>query len=219
MILVFSGTDGAGKSTQIERLKTVLTDRGLVIKYLWSRGGYTPIFSMIKSFLRLLLRKKMPKQGVGDKRKKIIEKKSVSKVWLTVSIIDLMLLYGIYVRWQNLFGRVVICDRYIGDTLIDFKRNFPSSFDEHGFLWKLLNKVSPNPDHSFLLYVPVKTSQRRSLEKNEPFPDSKETLEFRLKFYLDNNFFPPENYKVICCETGIEEIHQEILKEVAIKLQ
>ena len=48
MIVSFSGCDGAGKSTQINQLIKSLRLNGYKVKYIWSRGGYTPTFSIAK---------------------------------------------------------------------------------------------------------------------------------------------------------------------------
>lgn len=214
MIIVFSGTDGAGKSTQIERLSHFYENKNKKTIHLWSRGGYTPLFSAAKSLARKLLKKKLPQQGQSQSRDNLLQKGSVSRLWLTIAIIDLCLLYGIFVRFQSLLGRVVICDRYIDDTQLDFTQNFKGSFKPEGLLWRFAKAISPTPKKSFLLYVPVTTSQYRSKLKNEPFPDSPEVLEFRLKNYLDDALFPDKTYQKINCEEDIDTIHQLILTSI-----
>ena len=128
MIIVFSGTDGSGKSTQIEMISNYLESNQYKIKVVWGRGGYTPLFSSLKKILRVLLTKKIPQAGISQSRDKMLKRKSISKTWLTIAILDLFLFYGLYVRILSLFGFVVICDRYIEDTEIDFRRNFPNDF-------------------------------------------------------------------------------------------
>ena len=124
------------------------------------------------------------------------------------------MLYGIYVRFLSVIGKVVICDRYVQDTYLDFKNNFPSCFKPNSILWKLLNYFIPEPNVSFLLFVPVKVSQERSLLKNEPFPDSEETLSFRLKHYMDESLFPQSIYTRVDCQNSIKEIHQQIIENL-----
>ena len=210
-IIVFSGTDGSGKSSQIELLKRFFENQGCKVQVIWARGGYTPLFSFLKKILRILLAKKIPKAGENHSRSKMLKKKSISSTWLTIAILDLFLFYGVYVRVLSFLNFIVICDRYIEDTEIDFNRNFPGIFNSESLLWKLLIWSLPTPRQSFLLYVPVDVSLIRSKMKGEPFPDTPETLAFRLKAYLDESIFPSDKYHKIDCQKPIESINSEIV--------
>lgn len=197
MLIVFSGTDGAGKSTQINTLTQALERSGYRTRYLWARGGYTPLMLKAKTLLLSLLGRHGNSQGFDkarseqyvDRRANMMSRPVVARVWLVIAIIDLIMLYGIYVRLLSLFGHVIICDRYVGDTRIDFERNFPGQFRRSGLLWRLLGEFAPNPDLYFVLTVPVELSQERSRLKNEPFPDDAETLAFRYREYRESPEF------------------------------
>ena len=117
-------------------------------------------------------------------------------------------------RILKLFKRVIICDRYIQDTLLDFNQNFSGVFNEQMFLWKLLLFVCPSPSLHFLLYVPVEVSMHRSKLKNEPFPDSKEVLEFRLNKYLDESLFSPLFIYKINCQGSIDDVFKTIISKI-----
>jgi thymidylate kinase len=184
MLIVFSGLDGAGKSTQIAHLIEYLSQNGHRPQYFWSRGGYTPIFSILKGSLRKLSSgRALPPPGHSSGRTKAFSRPLVRKLWLTIAILDLMLMYGICLRLIQLLGRVVICDRYLWDTLIDFRLNFPEESMETWLVWRMLVQVTPVPDVAFLLLTPVQESVRRSKLKFEPFPDAPEVLARRLDMY------------------------------------
>ena len=51
-VLVFSGLDCAGKSTQIDILEKTYSELGGKIFCFWSRGGYTPGFQFLKDCIR-----------------------------------------------------------------------------------------------------------------------------------------------------------------------
>jgi dTMP kinase len=182
-LIAFSGIDGAGKSTQIDLLFRSLRERGKRPVYLWTRGGYTGPFNALKTLLRRIIGRKLPPSGRNDKRDKAFKKKWVQNLWLILAMLDLMLVYGIYVRISRFFGRVVIADRYLWDTWIDFRLNFPDVDIDQWILWKILVWISPKPDAAFLLLIPVEECLHRSKLKNEPFPDSEDVLQRRLIFY------------------------------------
>ncbi len=218
MIVTFSGMDGAGKTTQINKLICKIENHNKHVSYIWARGGYTPGFELLKKIIRKVFGKSVPKSGYSIDRKKIISKPFVSWIWLNIAILDMAILYGIIVRLKLLFGYTVICDRYIHDTALDFKLNFPNMNFENMFVWKLLNFVACRPDKSFLFLIPVEISMQRSLQKDEPFPDSKEILQSRLKSYNDNNLFCQDKYFVIDGTKNIEEVESIINKVIGMNI-
>ena len=214
MLIALSGTDGAGKSTQIEALNAWLVETGLRPKLLWARGGYTPIFQVLKRLLRGISGRRLPSAGRSGQRQQAMGRPRVARLWLRIAVIDLMLFWGAYLRLQQLLGRVVICDRYIDDTRLDFRRNFPTVAFEKMWLWRMLERVVPTPDAAFLLWVPVEVSMRRSKEKGEPFPDDEDTLTWRLEAYMDDSLFSPEQYVRLDGRRAVSEISEEIIGRI-----
>ena len=218
MIIVFSGLDGAGKSTQIEMLRKRLSYAGCSSKILWARGGYTPCFELAKKLLRKITGKKLAPQGASEVREAQMSKPLVQKLWLFVAIADLILFWAMYMRALRMLGYFIICDRYIDDTLLDFRRNFPKSNFERSILWRLLTYLIPSADVSFLFWVPVSVSQERSLKKREPFPDDRETLEWRQNAYMDKVIFSSENYLRIDGQMPIDKIEEIISSNITLNL-
>ena len=110
---------------------------------------------------------------------------------------------------------MVICDRYVFDTQIDFKLNFPKENIDKWLLWNILLMFSKQPKKHFVITIPVKESRRRSALKYEPFPDSKEVLDLRLKDYLAFVSEKPFAIHISGIE-NIDEIHKFIKQEVSI---
>ncbi len=184
-LIVFSGLDGAGKSTQIEILVDYLCSKGRLPKFIWTRGGYTSLFNGLKNLLRKLMGGRVPPPGRNEKRERVIRSKRVQKFWLIIALLDLLRVYAFQIRFWLWFGKIVICDRYLIDTLIDFKINFTNQNVERWSLYKLLLWTSPRPDISFLMLIPVEEAIKRSGQKDEPFPDSPEILAKRLGMYKE----------------------------------
>ncbi len=185
LLVTFSGLDGAGKTTQIELLRSRLEREGRPTRYLWSRGGYTPGFEALKAFARRLLKRKLPPPGDNPDRTRALESGGVRRVWLLIALLDLILLYGVAVRWWRWRGEVVVCDRYLWDTLVDFRQNFPGDAVERSFLWRTLTRVAPRPDLAVLLVVPTDVSVRRAEEKDDPFPAPPPVVAWRREQYLE----------------------------------
>jgi thymidylate kinase len=204
VIIVFSGVDCSGKSTQINILKDRVAQKKLSVYSIWSRGGYTARFEKIKKVLRFILGKKSIPSGRSKKRDKVMSNPRIVRLWLIIAMFDLFFLYAITLRFKSFNGNVVICDRYLGDTFIDFSLNFPSINFEKMWLWKLLLVSLPKPDVGFLFTLPAEESISRSKLKNEPFPDSKEVLEYRLKMYEASMLFNGENWSKI---NGLDSIN------------
>ena len=84
-----------------------------------------------------------------------------------------------------MFGYTVIADRYLWDTYIDYKLKLPKENFDRNILWKILVYLSPRPDLSLLLTVPVQESLRRSILKKEPFSENLNQRKKRLDLYKD----------------------------------
>jgi thymidylate kinase len=182
-LIVFGGLDGAGKSTQIDLLRARLARAGLRPALVWVRGGYTPLFTRAKALARRLGGRRVPPAGRGAARTRALARPWLRRAWLVLALVDLLLLLAVRVRLLRWRGRVVLCDRYLADTRVDFRLNFPGEAVERWVLWRLVERLAPRPDAAFLLLVPVAESERRSQAKREPFPDPAPVLVQRLAQY------------------------------------
>lgn len=218
MLVTFSGCDGSGKSTQIFKLLKLLQSKGFKAKWVWGRGGYTPFFTALKFIVLWIFGKNRktsktypnPERNYLDRRKSLLQNKLIARVWLTCSIMDLFLYYACYVRTMSKLGIIVICDRYIADTKIDFENNFSEQFNANGFLWRLLEITCPKPTMSIVMTISVAHSIERSHLKLEPFPDDEKTLEFRLSCYNSWPEFTTPGIVRIDGSQPVNDIHKKI---------
>lgn len=218
MQIIFSGLDGAGKSTQIKELQKWLLNSGLKSSVFWARGGYTPLFLALKRLIRFSLKSQTTNPGHFAHRERVFGNPFLVRLWMQIAILDLILFWCVYLRFNKLFCRVLICDRYIDDTRLDFKRNFPAVAFEKMWFWRLLEVSLPVPDAAFLLLVPVEESLRRSRGKGDLFADDQKTLNWRLDAYLDNSLFPPNRYVRLDGRRTVSELTAEIVVKVGARL-
>jgi thymidylate kinase len=182
-IIVFSGIDSAGKSTQIDILKKEFISKKTRYKIIWSRGGYTSLFEFMKKLVRLFFGKKLPKPGRNTERQEMFNKKSVSKLWYVLAMLDLIRLYAFTFRLYRFLGITIIADRYLWDTYVDFNISLGNINLSKSILWKIAVLLSPKPRKSILLYVSPEVSFQRSVDKNEPHFDELSVRENRIRYY------------------------------------
>lgn len=185
-VIIFSGLDCSGKSTQISVLNKSLIELGIKTVVFWSRGGYTPNIQRCKNLLRILFKSLLPPVGNSPRRDKLLYKTSfIKKLWINLAIIDLLFYYSFFLRYKKLCKYTIICDRFIFDTQLDFQIAFPDYKIEKNVFWNLLKKIAIKYDFYFISVVPVSLAIERSKNKFEPYPDSPDVLEIRKDEYLD----------------------------------
>jgi thymidylate kinase len=149
VVISFSGIDGAGKSTQIERLHSSLLQSGLSVARLafWDNVVFLPRFRAGVS--HKVLRGEL---GVGAPGKPVRRNdKNARKWYLTLArspfyLLDVLNLRRVVARARNSNADVVIFDRYIYDQLANVSGNFV------GRLYtRTLLALAPKPDIAYLL--------------------------------------------------------------------
>jgi len=208
-LVVFSGVDGAGKSTQIQALvgRLRLSNRRPIV--IWSRVGYTACINRIKRSIRQWGPKGMiPVAGPSPERDAALSKSWTRRGWLFVALLDLFWLYAVRVRIARWFGHTVICDRYLVDSELDCRLNFPAESVSEWWMWRMLKRCSPVPDARIMLLVPVEVSRQRSAEKEEPFPDTVDRLVDRHRFY--QQFIDDDRWHCLDGQLGMSELADDI---------
>jgi len=183
LVIIFSGLDCSGKSTQIDLLDNKLSKNNEKSLVFWSRGGYTSGFQKLKDILRYFIGKILPRSGKSAERDRAFSNSFIRRIWISIAILDLIFFYSIYLRFKYFLNFNIICDRYLMDTNIDFKLAYPNDKTDNWLLWRLLKYTAIKPDFHFVSTIPVSDSIIRSKFKFEPFPDSPETLDKRLDLY------------------------------------
>jgi thymidylate kinase len=189
-VIALSGVDCAGKSTQRDLLLGHLCALGHEPRTLWTRAGYTPGLETLKRALGFLRgRGKAPRQGISDRPGRYPRRAANlghplrRRLWLTAALLDLLWTYGLRIRSWRARGRVVLCDRYLLDCLVDLRVNFPDDRVEERWLCRLLRRVSVRPDAAFCLLVPPGETLARARAKARFHWETPEDLEARWRAY------------------------------------
>ena len=211
MLITVSGIDGSGKSTQLELVRKYYENKGKTVLCLWTRGGSTPGINAIKSIIRRVAGKKIPPPGNSKKRDEMLNTAWVQRAWLSLAILDLIRIYCISIRWWIFRRKVVICDRYLWDTQIDFEIMFPLINIENWILWKILVRLTPVPDKAVLLMIPSKLSADRCAKKYDPFPDTPERRILRYDLYASAKRH--EYWQVVDATRSIKSVFHDIVND------
>jgi thymidylate kinase len=210
--VVFCGVDGAGKSTQIERLAAHLRQAGWVPAIFWSRIGYTPGMQGAKDLLRWLLGRRAIPSGESAGRSAVLHRPWIRRWWIRLAILDLLWRFTVVARWHTWQGHPVIFDRYLDDSRIDIQVHFTHEDVTKYWLWKLLAWLAPKPTAEFLLLVPLDIYLERSEAKNEPFPMTAERFAVRYQLYAAEATNP--KWHVLDGQLPINVLAREILDVV-----
>lgn len=178
----FSGIDSSGKTTQIELLIKYCKENNIDVYKRWSKGRATPGVLWLKEVFR---------KDKGMERVEMLEYREAN--WnnpkkkfllLVASILDLWWFWGIYYRILNRKHEVFICDRYIWDTYIDFKTEFPEYDVDRWLIWKIAVTLAPKPKHSLMFFITAEESFRRDNEKGDQDRDELDQKKQKVEKYM-----------------------------------
>lgn len=207
-LVCFIGQDGTGKTTHAKYVWKELEqiDKKTKVKYMWSRGfGYSfqPFLLVIR---RLLLGSRSPRMHYGSyvsRRASLLKREPMKSMWAYIMIID-HLLHLARVRLALCLGYIVICDRWINDTLIDVKCDLGKPLDK--FLEGKLERLVPKPKMTFIMDTETSELAKRRPEINHNL------IEYKRASYL--NYSNRECFKVINTNDDLERNRQMILSTI-----
>lgn len=211
-LLCFTGIDGAGKTTLSKRLIKILNEKGFKCEYVYARLNPFILRPFILMGDQLFLRGKNVSKNYpaycGTKREAINRHPFLSTIYQRILLLDYFLQIFVTVKLPVIFGRNIVCDRYVYDTVItDLAVDMNYSRDQVLDLINSLLRFFPKPDVTFLTDIPEEIAYSR---KNDV--PSIEYLKERRGVYLSIG----KEYGMVVLDGSrtLEELQHEIEKEL-----
>ena len=166
IFICFTGMDGAGKTTLAKFLIDDLHDRGIKSRYVYNR--YVPIILrpiMLIGKLLFLRDKDFYKDYTeysNTKRTASRRHSVLARLYQRLLLFDYFFQILFKIKLPLLFGKNIVCDRYIYDTIVtDLSVDFNySEEDVQKSLYKILSWF-PTPNITFLVDLPEKIAYQR----------------------------------------------------------
>ncbi|HEX6287616.1 MAG TPA: hypothetical protein VFZ66_00420 [Herpetosiphonaceae bacterium] len=129
MLICFNGIDGSGKSLQAHQLVDRLNASGYPAVYVWS-GGTGPLTRLLARVSKSLLRRRAsavpatsetstPYRAYLSFTQRVFKRRLVRTAWLHLSLLEHMAEIWTTIVPHLIGGRIVVCDRYIYDRLVN----------------------------------------------------------------------------------------------------
>ncbi|HEY0735629.1 MAG TPA: hypothetical protein VGD69_12035 [Herpetosiphonaceae bacterium] len=179
MLICFNGIDGSGKSLQAHKLIEELTAAGYPAVYVWS-GGNAPLTKPLARLSKSILRRRRStgaaqaeapqptSQETSEYRsylsftQGIFKRPWVRWLWLQVSMLEHMGEIWTKIVPHLLAGKIVVCDRYIYDRLVNIAvlcNTAPEQLRRQ--LWLARLYWVPRPNKWFFIDVPADVAWSR----------------------------------------------------------
>lgn len=167
-LICLTGVDGSGKSTHAKSLAKFLANKGYPCKYVW--GASRPVFSyFFFAFTRVFGFWKKTKKDtytdpLEDADRRVV--KILGAVWRQFLFIDFQIRTFFRIRYPLLLGKIVVCDRYFYDMLMDLSVTGKSSVR----FVTVISHTLPVPVIGFLLDAPDSVINDRRAFLSEELP-------------------------------------------------
>ena len=184
VIICFIGIDGAGKTTLSRLISELLNKKGKNTRYVHLRFD-SFIFKILIKLKRVIIVRNLNPSIVEDYYKGLRIKSVVLPSKIVSLIYKWFILFDYYIQVLIKLlpyirsDYIIVCDRYIHDTIVDLTIELKLSRKEALKLLNLSFKFIPKPDKLFIIDVP----ERTALARKNDIP-SLQYLTLRRRLYL-----------------------------------
>jgi len=180
-MVVFSGTDGSGKTTLANRLVQELMDMGIRTEYVWCRHESGTVRAFVKTARFLGGDKRgasTPASGYGIFKGRMFAKPAIGHLYRIFVMMDYLIEVKSRIIRRLRRVDVLVVDRYVMDVAADVTVECNLEEDRSLAYLRTLQKLVPRAGVSFLVTVPTAIS----LERKDDIP-SREYVERRLSAF------------------------------------
>jgi len=165
MLISISGVDGSGKSTYAEILYNTLEFCELRTRIVWSRVGSSFFLKPFSMAAKIFHNSRRGGQQTGrdenyieaDQRRKDLFGNSslLRQIGLLLLLSEMIWQYFFRITLPLFFKKVVICDRYFYDTIVDISVRYGVDLEslEGKLFAKILSVLTPKPDIAYILII------------------------------------------------------------------
>lgn len=164
--ICFIGIDGSGKTTLARELVKMMRERGIQYKYVY--GMLKPF--ILKPFMSIGRKFFLRGQNIFNnyteysiaKREALKRKPFLTSIYRNILLVDYFLQIIFKIKMPLMFGKNIVCDRYVYDTVINYiSTDMSYSNSETEELIKKYSYIAPKPDIVFLIDLPEKIAYQR----------------------------------------------------------
>ncbi len=213
-LISFSGIDGSGKTSYAKALEKAFQACCIETCYYWNKIGNPKMYRLFSSVGKVLFRqdnsfKNIQNWSIKDKIDFFAKKSLIRYLWMYLNMITLWIEYLFKVKLPLLLRKVVICDRYIYDALVDIDTFSPLSNKDINkvAITKIFRILSPKPNIFFLCNTPPEVAVKR-----ERYPEAIQSIDvLNRKIRLYNQLSQKTNFVQIDSLYELPKIKSQIV--------
>lgn len=170
-IIALSGVDGCGKTSVINELRKALSGQGRESRHVWLRYNHylTKFLLALCRFLGFTKYENI--DGVRIGYHEFYRSKIISYLFILLTYLDTFIATLVTIYIPAVFShKVIICDRWIFDIMVDLEVDTGIGFIQENFLSKVFKRMIPKGARCFLIQRDqlelIKARKESVLDKN-----------------------------------------------------
>ena len=163
-LICFIGMDGSGKTTQAKALADAMQKAGIKTKYVLNRFEPCITRPFIRVTKMLFFRGKGQLQNYPEyshTKKRLFSNPLISLAYTNLLLVDYFFQNLVRIRIPLMRHNIVICDRYVHDTVVDLAVDQDYSDQKIRSMLKRFLFLAPKPVDIFLPDLPEETAFQR----------------------------------------------------------